>query len=274
MPEVHENDDDDDLPDLISPEDLEQEERSKGEPKQLPVPAPQIEKEIAPNKSKEVMSKPAAVLTRDTRRTAAGSNRKLTREDALRCNEELYQGFTTDHFQRELANLASKHKEGSMPFLKARQELFLTVQKEVLPKYGFEGTLNGVFKLMGATQPFINDPEFKEIASKINDVIGVTSPPETWGNLTKALNEKPPSKKPPSKEAPPATTSKFKGHTAAYLPGNRFNGLPSSVNGASLSRLLEAKSRPYNLVAAQSDSERRRPCTEAELDRMFAGPGA
>ena len=39
-----------------------------------------------------------------------------------------------------------------------RQKLFLTVQSKVLPRYGYEGTSNGVYKMMGDMKPYIKDP--------------------------------------------------------------------------------------------------------------------
>ena len=42
-------------------------------------------------------------------------------------------------------------------FLFCRQKLFLTVQSEVLPRYGYEGSSNGVYKMMGDMKPYIKD---------------------------------------------------------------------------------------------------------------------
>mmetsp|Transcript_146870 Transcript_146870/g.258861 ORF Transcript_146870/g.258861 Transcript_146870/m.258861 type:complete len:263 (+) Transcript_146870:127-915(+) len=252
--------DDDSLPDLIDPDEAAEDRKPavvKGaDAKQVAAKSPSAEMTLAEKASGSSLAASGAPAVR-----AGGA---FTLEEALRCNEELYAGFTTDLFQRELADLAKKHKEGSMPFLKARQQLFLTVQKEVLPKYGFEGTLNGVFKLMGASQPFINDPEFQEMASKINDVLGVNSPPESWQKLTENLNRKQSAKRSVKQEvlqaeAPEAVSSapsKFRGHTAAYLPGNMFGHLPSKINGAGLSGLLESKAKLYSAMAPSIESSK------------------
>lgn len=247
--------DDDSLPDLIDPEEAVEDQK--------PAVAKVADAKQDASKSLSVQSTLAEKALASGPATAPGTptvraGGALTLQEALRCNEELYEGFTTSKFQRELADLAQNHKEGSMPFLKARQQLFLTVQREVLPKYGFEGTLNGVFKLMGATQPFVDDPEFKEIASKINAVLGVNSPPETWAKLAENLNRKQPAKRSVRQEVPKSAASesvasapsKFRGQTAAYLPGNRFGHLPSMVNGAGLSGLLDTKAKLHNVMAS------------------------
>merc|ERR1711862_93800 len=36
---------------------------------------------------------------------------------------------------------------------------------------------------------FVEDPEFCRLAVAINDLLGIESPPETWGNLSKACKE-------------------------------------------------------------------------------------
>jgi len=74
---------------------------------------------------------------------------------------------------------------GETEFLKRRKELLLTVQREVLPRYGFEGSLAGVFKMMGAMGSYVKDPEFMQWATRTNDLLGIQSPPESWGNLSK-----------------------------------------------------------------------------------------
>lgn len=38
-----------------------------------------------------------------------------------------------------------------------RQKLFLKVQMRVLPRYGYEGSSSGVYKMMGDMRPFIKD---------------------------------------------------------------------------------------------------------------------
>eukprot|EP00435_Cladocopium_sp_Y103_P027343 s4606_g6.t1 len=74
-----------------------------------------------------------------------------------------------------------------------RQKLFLTVQIEVLPRYGYEGSSNGVYKMMGDMKPYIKDPQFIELADEINCLLGINySPSESWESLSdncQKLNE-------------------------------------------------------------------------------------
>merc|ERR1712048_1219965 len=90
-------------------------------------------------------------------------------------------------FQHELKAL--RREMGSMPqaeFILARQELFLLVQSKVLPKYGFKGSHAGVYKMMAAMGPFINDPDFVQLADKVNALVGIDSPPDKWKSLQQA----------------------------------------------------------------------------------------
>merc|ERR1712217_922530 len=74
-------------------------------------------------------------------------------------------------------------------FTQERQNLFLTVQKRVLPKYGFEGTVSGVYKMMGAMGPFLKDPEFTKLANDINELIGLNMPSKSWDNLSRSCQK-------------------------------------------------------------------------------------
>ena len=101
-----------------------------------------------------------------------------------------------------------------------RQKLFLTVQSQVLPKFGYEGTSLGVYKMMGDMKPYVQatckesplahyqphrppravltqnsklstlncpgkEPEFVVLADEINALLGIDySPPDTWTALS------------------------------------------------------------------------------------------
>jgi len=70
---------------------------------------------------------------------------------ALALQEDLMEGFARPDFQMALHKLIQEHpgKSGAA-FLKKRTELFLSVQSQVLPKYGFEGSASGVVRMMAA----------------------------------------------------------------------------------------------------------------------------
>lgn len=74
----------------------------------------------------------------------------LTLEDALALQTDLIAGFSEDSFQRKLKELhMTLRRTNERKFNMERNKLFLVVQKEVLPHYGFEGSTRGVFDMMG-----------------------------------------------------------------------------------------------------------------------------
>mmetsp|Transcript_50144 Transcript_50144/g.160463 ORF Transcript_50144/g.160463 Transcript_50144/m.160463 type:complete len:356 (-) Transcript_50144:100-1167(-) len=114
----------------------------------------------------------------------------LTKSEAMHLQQELYEGFRADEFQQELRALHCE--EAAMPrteFIKARQDLFFAVQCQVLPRYGFEETQEGVYKMMAAMGPFIKDPDFVQLARRVNALVGVENPPERWGSLQQACEK-------------------------------------------------------------------------------------
>jgi len=75
----------------------------------------------------------------------------FTHSKALDLQEELMAGFSQPEFQRGLDEIFTEFPEGKgFKFQKRRNELFLTVQGAVLPKYGFEGSATGVMNMMRA----------------------------------------------------------------------------------------------------------------------------
>mmetsp|Transcript_20532 Transcript_20532/g.59455 ORF Transcript_20532/g.59455 Transcript_20532/m.59455 type:complete len:185 (-) Transcript_20532:515-1069(-) len=71
--------------------------------------------------------------------------------------QELLAGFSSPRFQRKLASSTSDW---------GRRELILDVQRDVLPRYGFEGNEN-FHQLALAMQPFAADPRVAEICEAI-----------------------------------------------------------------------------------------------------------
>jgi len=116
----------------------------------------------------------------------------FTRSRAISLQKELLQGFMDPRFQKELAQLQKRSNGGSltpMESSKLKQDLLLTVQAKVLPNYGFDGTPNGVLKMLGAMGPFVKDAEFMDLGKHINELIGVESPPSSWGDLAKSCKK-------------------------------------------------------------------------------------
>ncbi|CAE8603444.1 unnamed protein product [Polarella glacialis] len=73
---------------------------------------------------------------------------------ALSLQEELMDSYAKPQFQQALAEILREHPSKSgLQFFKKRNDLFLTVQSLVLPKYGFEGNSKGVVQMMSAYGP-------------------------------------------------------------------------------------------------------------------------
>lgn len=127
-----------------------------------------------------------------SRRGSGGKNPIITKKEALSLQRELYEGFKGVEFQRHLKELLQQQDDAiytPSEFTQERQNLFLTVQRIVLPKYGFEGTLPGVYQMMGAMGPFLKDPEFTKLANDINELIGLDMPSKSWDNLSKSCQK-------------------------------------------------------------------------------------
>lgn len=87
-------------------------------------------------------------------RQNGGQEARLTEEQAVSLQHALLEGFRAEAFQHELAAVEREHGRGSRQFVIKRQALCLTVQSQVLPKYGFEGTPRGVVQMMKAMDPY------------------------------------------------------------------------------------------------------------------------
>jgi len=152
--------------------------------------------------------------------TASSKSSVFNRERAVSLQQELLQGFKAAEFQEKLAALQAKRKDmaSEAHFAKQRQELFLSVQSVVLPSYGFEGSQSGVYKMMGAMGPFINDPEFVRLANDINRVIGLASPQDSWAALSKSCRKVEDQPREPARQP-------------QHRPPARARGLPGLLGG-------------------------------------------
>eukprot|EP00747_Dinoflagellata_sp_TGD_P180678 gnl/TRDRNA2_/TRDRNA2_33541_c0_seq1.p1 gnl/TRDRNA2_/TRDRNA2_33541_c0~~gnl/TRDRNA2_/TRDRNA2_33541_c0_seq1.p1 ORF type:complete len:187 (+),score=34.71 gnl/TRDRNA2_/TRDRNA2_33541_c0_seq1:148-708(+) len=107
---------------------------------------------------------------------------------AVSLQKELLDGFRDPDFQAALLGLlrewggpdASGHLHG-------RRELCLEVQQRVLPKYGFEGTREGVRDMIQTLEAMMEySEELREGAVQIADALGLAPPvkcaatPTTW----------------------------------------------------------------------------------------------
>ncbi|CAK9050234.1 unnamed protein product [Durusdinium trenchii] len=102
---------------------------------------------------------------------------------ALSLQEELMEGFGKPEFQKALAKIIQEHpsKTGS-EFMRKRNELFLTVQSIVLPRYGFEGSPKAVTAgPMGTHQPHFYE-------KRVADEKSVAFIPQMGGSTEEARN--------------------------------------------------------------------------------------
>lgn len=104
----------------------------------------------------------------------AGTNpAAITLEHVLGLQADLMDGFCRPAFQQKLDELEEKHRGNERIFQAERQKLFLTVQKVVLPKWGFAGSPKGVFEMMKAvTQDKFNEnPQVQRHGWRLNQLL-------------------------------------------------------------------------------------------------------
>mmetsp|Transcript_30803 Transcript_30803/g.57746 ORF Transcript_30803/g.57746 Transcript_30803/m.57746 type:complete len:335 (+) Transcript_30803:50-1054(+) len=164
-----------------------------------------------------------------------GSERTL--ETFLALQKALRAGFSGAAFQDDLRQLRERCDRGELKktkFLEQRQKLFLTVQSDVLPRFGYEGTSLGVYKMMGDMNPYVQEAEFIALANEINALLGIDySPPDTWTTLSdncQKLNDDKdlPSFKPEARRAKPdQRRSEFRPPLGLLGPA----GVPSLLSG-------------------------------------------
>lgn len=94
-----------------------------------------------------------------------------TKSTVLSLCEELLEGFNAPAFQQQLADLCANAPDSRV--VTGRMELALTVQREVLPKYGFPGTVEGVEAMRETIIPFMIDWMVKKIVDEIDKSLGL-----------------------------------------------------------------------------------------------------
>lgn len=84
----------------------------------------------------------------------------LTLERALELQGEMVRGFSEPGFRRSLAELKARHGDlAKVRYQKERADLVFTVQKMVLPKYGFPSSRDGVQMMIVAYAPWGLHPD-------------------------------------------------------------------------------------------------------------------
>eukprot|EP00933_Yihiella_yeosuensis_P072364 TRINITY_DN80745_c0_g1_i1.p1 TRINITY_DN80745_c0_g1~~TRINITY_DN80745_c0_g1_i1.p1 ORF type:complete len:410 (+),score=93.43 TRINITY_DN80745_c0_g1_i1:49-1278(+) len=91
---------------------------------------------------------------------------------ALSLQEELMEGFGREDFQKTLAEIIKETpSKNGVKFFAKRNELFLSVQSVVLPRYGFEGSQKGVMQMMAAFGPLSATPEVAWNNDQLNKLL-------------------------------------------------------------------------------------------------------
>eukprot|EP00928_Gymnodinium_smaydae_P004225 TRINITY_DN11465_c0_g1_i3.p1 TRINITY_DN11465_c0_g1~~TRINITY_DN11465_c0_g1_i3.p1 ORF type:complete len:362 (-),score=51.62 TRINITY_DN11465_c0_g1_i3:79-1164(-) len=100
--------------------------------------------------------------------------------------KELLAGFSTCEFQEQLWTGGETQEQ-------ERDRLLLTVQREVLPKYGFPGTLYGVKEAAEAMEAYRDNDDIDRVLRSIEVMLGVSSnvetPPLTKEQVLPAVKE-------------------------------------------------------------------------------------
>jgi len=100
----------------------------------------------------------AVTTTSAEGRCASPRGPGLTLNRAKALLQELLAGVSSPRFQRKLATVTDAW---------GRRELLLSVQREVLPQYGYDGSEGGFEEVALALQPFLSDPKIILIAEAI-----------------------------------------------------------------------------------------------------------
>eukprot|EP00404_Azadinium_spinosum_P061656 CAMPEP_0180696066 /NCGR_PEP_ID=MMETSP1038_2-20121128/2779_1 /TAXON_ID=632150 /ORGANISM="Azadinium spinosum, Strain 3D9" /LENGTH=278 /DNA_ID=CAMNT_0022727517 /DNA_START=9 /DNA_END=845 /DNA_ORIENTATION=+ len=106
-----------------------------------------------------------------SRACVAESGSRLSLEQALSLQRELYLGFTSAAFRKSRAELEERCGKGLESYPEERSRLFLTVQSKVLPRYGFEGNQNGVLEMLDVGARFNQNAEYREKRDQLNQLL-------------------------------------------------------------------------------------------------------
>jgi len=101
----------------------------------------------------------------------------FTLDQALALQEDLMEGFAQPSFQALLSTLHREFEEQNgldrPAFQQKRNELLLTVQATVLPKYGFAGTPAGLVCMMKAFGPYVASQEVAWNNGQLNKLLSL-----------------------------------------------------------------------------------------------------
>jgi len=98
---------------------------------------------------------------------------QLSLEQALEMQEELCRGFSDPVFQMRLKEIEKTYGKAYEETTPKHSKLFLSVQSEVLPKYGFAGTQEGVIDMLEAAAVHNRDQNFRAKRQELHLLLGL-----------------------------------------------------------------------------------------------------
>eukprot|EP00421_Protoceratium_reticulatum_P074947 CAMPEP_0168410362 /NCGR_PEP_ID=MMETSP0228-20121227/27655_1 /TAXON_ID=133427 /ORGANISM="Protoceratium reticulatum, Strain CCCM 535 (=CCMP 1889)" /LENGTH=124 /DNA_ID=CAMNT_0008424093 /DNA_START=92 /DNA_END=462 /DNA_ORIENTATION=+ len=98
---------------------------------------------------------------------------KLSLDQVLALQRDLYAGFADEDFQAKLEELEARLGKARVRYTREHTALFLTVQDRVLPRYGFEQGQRGVLKMLDDVSRFNGEPTFEQNRLELNQLLGL-----------------------------------------------------------------------------------------------------
>eukprot|EP00931_Biecheleriopsis_adriatica_P008843 TRINITY_DN109981_c0_g1_i1.p1 TRINITY_DN109981_c0_g1~~TRINITY_DN109981_c0_g1_i1.p1 ORF type:complete len:432 (-),score=112.65 TRINITY_DN109981_c0_g1_i1:101-1396(-) len=99
-------------------------------------------------------------------------SRIISKAETVQMLRELLTGFSSPAFQWKLSLLKQgQSRQGVV--LDGIEELALSVQREVLPKYGFKGSRRGVVHMICECSRYAKDSEVTDLHNSINEKLGM-----------------------------------------------------------------------------------------------------
>jgi len=92
-----------------------------------------------------------------------GAHASLDLQTALSVLKDWADGFGGTEFHKQHEELTNEHNGKGEHTRMEIHKLAISVQTAVLPKYGYEGTENGVLQITDAMRNFKDDPEYKRL---------------------------------------------------------------------------------------------------------------
>jgi len=99
-------------------------------------------------------------------------SRIISKAETVQLLRELLVGFSSTTFQWKMS-LLKKGIPGEGFCLDGSEELALSVQREVLPRYGFKGTRRGVVAMICECSRYARDQEVIDLHNAINEQLGM-----------------------------------------------------------------------------------------------------